>query len=275
MPQILLIVSIPAGLLAVYLFYKLYKKSRRQKILKLPFPEKWEKILKEIFPIYNLLPAAKQKGLKDLIKIFIHEKNFEGAGGLEITDEIKVSVASQACFLILNKNFDVYPTLQSIVIYPSTYKHQGQDIPGMIVKDSIQVAGESWDRGLVVLAWDQVSKGVANLHDGHNVVFHEFAHQLDSLDGSTDGVPLLDGKASYQAWSNILSKDFLKLVAKKKKHQKSLMDKYGATNPQEFFAVATETFFEKPAALKKKHPELYRQLQDFYEINPIKELEDL
>jgi len=114
-----------------------------------------------------------------------------------------------------------------------------------------------------------VIKGAVNFRDGHNVAMHEFAHQLDQEDGRADGAPILESRSAYSAWSQVFSKEYAQLQQKTGQGKKSLMDKYGATDPAEFFAVATETFFEKPSQLQKKHPELYHELQGFYKVNPI------
>ena len=128
--------------------------------------------------------------------------------------------------------------------------------------------GESWDCGVVVLSWDSVLGGARNFEDGHNVAFHGFAHQLDQEDGAADGAPILESRSAYAAWARIFKQEYDALVAKTAKGRKSTLDRYGATNPAEFFAVATETFFEKPHQLKAKHPELFKELQYFYTVDP-------
>lgn len=129
--------------------------------------------------------------------------------------------------------------------------------------------GESWSNGKIVLSWESTVSGAAILTDGHNVVMHEFAHQLDTESGDTDGCPILDKSVNFTSWSTILGGEYNDLLEKTKRHQKSVIDEYGATNHAEFFAVATETLFEKPAQLQKSHPELYEQLQNYYHLNPI------
>ena len=129
--------------------------------------------------------------------------------------------------------------------------------------------GESWSSGELVLAWDSVEHGAVNMFDGQNVVYHEFAHQLDQEDGAADGAPILKNRSSYISWGRVLSEEYVKLIKKKKKRRKTVLNKYGATNPAEFFAVSSESFFEKPRQLNKKMPELYAELQSYYQTNPM------
>jgi Mlc titration factor MtfA (ptsG expression regulator) len=139
---------------------------------------------------------------------------------------------------------------------------------GLVAEGSQARLGESWARDVVVLAWDSVLSGAADIHDGHNVVLHEFAHQLDQECNAGQGVPVLPRRSMYVAWARVLGQDFDQLVRDTEHHHRTLMDQYGATNPAEFFAVATETFFEKPLRLREKHPQLYSQLQQFYRQDP-------
>ncbi len=254
---------------AVKAFAAARRNQSRQKLLSAPFPPEWSAILKDNLPPYRKFPPHLQQQLEDYIRIFIGEKSFEGCGGLSLTDEIKVTIAAQACILLLNRSCGCYPRLYSVLVYPSTY------VVGVRHSLDIQPAGssvrlgESWHHGAVVLAWDSVIKGAVNFRDGHNVAMHEFAHQLDQEDGRADGAPILESRSAYSAWSQVFSKEYAQLQKKTGQGKKSLMDKYGATDPAEFFAVATETFFEKPVQLQKKHPELYHELQSFYKVNPV------
>lgn len=241
----------------------------RRRLLSSAFPAAWSAILTGNLPPYQKMPAELQQQLNDYIRIFIGEKSFEGCGGLELTDEIRVTIAAQACLLLLNRPSDCYPKLYSVLVYPSTYVVGSRsDLSAQPAAHSARL-GESWNHGAVVLAWDSVKGGAVNFRDGHNVAMHEFAHQLDQEDGRGDGAPILESRSAYSAWSQVFSREYELLQYKTRKGQKSVMDKYGATNPAEFFAVASETFFEKPVQLKKKHPELYQELQGFYKVDPI------
>jgi len=254
---------------AIKFFVSARRQQKRRALLSTPFPSEWAAILKRNLRPYQKISPQLQQQLHDYIRIFISEKFFEGCGGLTLTDEIKVTIAAQACLLLLNRNGDCYPKLYSILVYPSTYVTGTRKSFGLHPTDTSVRLGESWKHGTVVLAWDSVKSGALNFQDGHNVAMHEFAHQLDQEDGRADGVPILNMRSAYSAWSRTLSEEYELLQKKILKGEKSVMDKYGATNPAEFFAVATETFFEKPVLLKKKHPELYHELQGFYKVNPV------
>lgn len=247
-----------------------FKKWRRRALLARPFPEAWLKILEDKVPYFQVLPEEDKLELKGHITIFLAEKHFEGAGGLKLTEEMKIVVAAQACILLLHRKTDYYPTLSSIVIYPSPYRAPNTTVlPGGVVADDPQARlGESWGMGVVILAWDNVLESAHNIHDGRNLVFHEFAHQLDEEDGTANGRPVLKLKTQYADWAKVLSGEFQNLQELSEEHKKTLIDPYGATNPAEFFAVITETFFEKPIQLQRKHPQLYRQLQLFYQQDP-------
>ncbi len=258
-------------LIALYFISRpIVKNSKRKTLRETPFPEEWKPILQKRFPLYKLLPSAIQEQLESDIQIFIAEKTFFGCNGQKITDEIKVTVAAQACILILNRKKNYFPRLGSIYIYPSTYvSKRKQYVGGGLVSEQTNVSlGESWVDGRVVLAWDASKHGAINIHDGQNVVMHEFAHQLDQEDGSGDGVPKLSEFSKYSTWINVLGREYELL--KKGRKGKSVIDRYGATNGAEFFATATEAFFEKPHQMKRKHEELYAELKDYYCVDPSK-----
>lgn len=269
MKLLLLFSIIAVTIWAVKFFLAKRRKEKRRALLSTPFPPEWSAILNDNLSPYQTISPQLRQQLQDSIRIFISEKSFEGCGGLELTDEIKVTIAAQACMLLLNRKNDCYPKLSSVLVYPSTYVAGATSRFGVISDDSSVRLGESWNHGAVVLAWDSVKNGAFNFQDGHNVTMHEFAHQLDQEDGRADGAPILELRSAYTSWSQVFRKEFERLQKKSEKGKKSVMSSYGATNPAEFFAVATETFFEKPGQLKKKHPELYRELQGFYKVNPI------
>jgi Mlc titration factor MtfA (ptsG expression regulator) len=243
---------------------------RRKAIRRRPFPAEWRAIIEKNVPFAACLPPADRTELEGHIQVLLEEKYFEGCGGLQITDEARVTIATQACVLLLHRETDYYPNLVSILVYPSTYLVPGgqRAADGLVAEGSQARLGESWARDVVVLAWDSVLSGAADIHDGHNVVLHEFAHQLDQECNAGQGVPVLPRRSMYVAWARVLGHDFEQLVRDTQHHHRTLMDQYGATNPAEFFAVATETFFEKPRRLREKHPQLYSQLQQFYRQDP-------
>lgn len=244
--------------------------KKRKEIMAQKFPDRYKTIIEEKIKLYSYLPEKMKEELHRYVLVFLEEKTFEGCGGLEMTDEIKVTIAAQACFLLINnKEVTFYPELQSVVVYPTAYVVPEQTRNGVLTFNQPSVRlGESWTAGTVVLAWDDVEKGIREFKSGHNVVIHEFSHQLDQEDGVADGAPILDTTGAYKSWAKVLSKDYEKLQKKARKHRKSLMDKYGATDPAEFFAVATETFFEKGRKMKSQQPELYEELKSYYHMDP-------
>jgi len=247
------------------------KKHRREALRKRPFPEEWRAILERRVPYCRCLPEAQRKELEGLIQVFLAEKRFEGAGGLEITDEIRVTIAAQACILLLGREPRFYPDLMSIIVYPHAYAAPAvrRIGTGTVVEEDVQVRlGESWNRGAVVLSWDDVERGAADIHDGHNVVFHEFAHQLDNEWGVGDGAPRLPNRSMVVAWARVLGAEYEELVERVHHHRPAFLNAYGATNPAEFFAVVTEFFFEKPKQLQRHNAELYEMLRGFYRQDP-------
>lgn len=242
----------------------------RNAVIAQPFPLEWDVILRKNLSPYEKLSGVLREELQKNIKIFLVEKTFEGCGGLELTDEIRVTIAAQACMLLLNRPARVYPRLTTILVYPSTYVAGGKGLFADKSETPSARLGESWQNGSVVLAWSSVKQGAFNFEDGHNVVMHEFAHQLDQEDGSADGAPILERRSAYSSWAKVLSREYEDLRLKTAQHKQDLMDSYGATNPAEFFAVATETFFEKPSQMQKIHPELYEELAGFYKVDPSK-----
>lgn len=260
---------ISATLIAIALFLWV-PRLRLKRAIAAPFPEEWVALLEENIQVYKKLPMPLRHQLRKLIKQFLHQVHFSGAGGLEISDEIRVTIAAEACMLILNRKSQVYPRLRYIIVYPTTFVVQRDrvDESGVVSHGPGGMLGESWQAGKVILAWDSVLHGSRNFLDGQNVVLHEFAHQLDSETGSANGAPLLGGASSYGIWATVLSGEFEKLQAASRRRRRSIMDHYGATNPAEFFAVATETFFEKPRQMAKDHDELFETLKAYYRIDP-------
>ena len=252
-----IVIAIPA-----YFYISLtQRKARRAELIKKPLSEEYIGYINKNIPYYQKLPEELRHQLHGLINIFLEEKRFEGCGGQEITDEIRVTVAAQACVLLLNRPTNYYPKLHTILIYPQAYKQQeGQ--AGITL-------GESWQNGPVVLSWDNVKSGAEDVRDGRNVVFHEFSHRLDQEDGDADGAPILANSGKYTGWARVLGSEYQKMLRKCGKGRRTLMNEYGATNPAEFFAVATETFFEKPRQMSRKQPELYAELKDYYQLDPL------
>jgi Mlc titration factor MtfA (ptsG expression regulator) len=200
------------------------RKTRRRHALQQPFLDEWVNILKNNLPPYANLSDDFRRELHDNIRIFLLEKTFEGCGGLVITDEIRVTIAAQACMLLLNRKDDCYPKLRSVLVYPSTYVAGGNRLFGGKSNERSVRLGESWGHGVVVLAWDSVKQGAINFKDGHNVAIHEFAHQLDQEDGAADGAPILGDRTAYASWAEVFSQEFIRLRKKKKKRKRCVFN---------------------------------------------------
>jgi len=253
--------------IAIFVCRRIARNSMRKKLLATPISTQWQNIIQKNVPIYNHLPQQLKDQLAGLVNVFIAEKRFEGCGGQEITDEVKLTIAAQACILLLNRKTKYFPKLKRIYVYPATYIAKQASSGGLVGPQAR--LGESWQHGPVVLAFNSVTGGAQNIKDGRNVVFHEFSHQLDQEDGSADGAPILENRSSYATWAKVLSTEYQALQGKARKRRRSVIRKYGATNPAEFFAVATEAFFEKAKQMKKKQPELYEELKSFYKLDPV------
>lgn len=249
--------------------FGLIKRWRRKRVMAREFPREWEAILNENVQLYPRLSGDDRAELKRHILVFLDEKHFEGCGGLEITDEIRVTVAGNACLLQLHRKPDYFPELVTILVYPEAFvvRHTEVDEHGFEMQDLMENAGESWDGGNVILAWNSAKHGALDPRDGLNVVLHEFAHQLDSTHGPGDGAPPMP-RAQAREWARVFQAEYDKLCEEVDAGRDTVLDDYAATNPAEFFAVAVETFFEKPTQMKEHHPELYAQLQGYFQQDP-------
>ncbi|WP_411820743.1 M90 family metallopeptidase [Hyphococcus formosus] len=247
-----------------------YERRRREELLSAPLQPAHKKIVRARVPVYNRLPLDLRKRLDGLINRFIDEVKFYGQEGLEITDDIRVTIAAQACLLIVNKDNRWFRSLRSIFVYPAAFKSKLLSVDGHVHSERAAVrTGESWSRGPVILAWDHAAYGAFAPHDGENVVLHEFAHQLDDETGVTDGSPLLDADQSASQWARTFQRAFKRLRDDVHEGRDTVINPYGATNPAEFFAVATELFFERPNDLREHDRELYDQLTHYYRLDPI------
>ncbi|WP_036165750.1 zinc-dependent peptidase [Massilia sp. 9096] len=222
---------------------------------------------------YLGMPEALRGQLQRLVKQFLHQKRFVGCAGLELTQEMRVTIAAQACLLLVGRtgrDARVYPELRTILVYPGAFlvPRRQQDEAGVVSETRHDLLGESWSDGRVILSWEHVRRAGLPPEGTHNVVLHEFAHQLDSESGSNNGAPYLGSAERYRSWSQTLSRDFELLRRDTYFGYRDVLDPYGATSPAEFFAVATETFFEQPHALAERHPELYHEFQKYYRVDP-------
>src|SRR5205809_256465 len=234
-----------------------------------PIPDRWRDIVDEGVPLARSLSSDERERLLRLVQLFLSDKHFEGCGGLTVTEEMKVTIAAEACLLLLHLEGPCYPSLRTVLVYPHGFVPKVARSPGTgeVAPPPVRLMGESWGDGVVVISWDDAVRGARNPADGENVVLHEFAHQLDAEDGVTDGAPLL-APSALRTWGGVLSAEYERLRRDAADDRRSTLDEYGATNKAEFFAVATETFFEKPVQLEREHPELYGQLQPFYRQGP-------
>jgi Mlc titration factor MtfA (ptsG expression regulator) len=247
------------------------KSRRRQRLRAEPFPEQWRRLVETRVPVVKRLSPADQQELLGHALVLLEEKHFEGAGGLLMRDEVRVTIAAQAALLLLHRDTDYFPRLTSIIVYPSGY----------VAREAMRAEGGIWseedehllghtqrDLRALVLAWDEVRAGAADPDDGVNLVLHEFAHQLDFEDGATDGTPALDTGAEERAWAQVLGEELEALRRAADAGDPTLLDPYGAEDPAEFFAVATETFFERGVELRARHPRLYAEMRRFYRQDP-------
>ncbi len=259
-----IIIFIILGLIVTtILISPLLTKQRRNRIKHRPFPP-------ICLPIYLRLTPDERRRLQGHIQVFLAEKQFIGCQGLQVTAEMKVIIAGVACLLLLNEREEYFPKLHSILIYPSTYVVTETVAAGDYFLEEKRIAklGESWSRDQLILSWEQVQQDTHNWNDGHNVVLHEFAHQLDQEDGKAEGVPILPKQSDYFTWSQVMTAEYQRLCHDLENGLNTVINSYGATNPAEFFAVATETFFEKPQELLNQHPALYELLQRYYLLDP-------
>jgi len=260
-----------AGLLAAFLAPKL----RLRRALARPLAPELLLILERNVVQYAGMEPAQQGRLRRLVQQFLHEKNFVGCAGLELTDEMRVTIAAQACLLVLGRAGDavpavVYSSLHAVLVYPGAFLVPRREVDGagVVTERRQDLLGESWGDGRVILSWDHVRRAGMIDAPSHNVVVHEFAHQLDSESGSTNGAPYLGSTERYRSWSEVLSRHYAELRRDAMWGQQGVLDHYGASSPAEFFAVATEAFFEQPWDLAARHPDLFGEFQKYYRVDP-------
>lgn len=254
------------------------RRRRRQQWQCAPFPESWRPIVERQAPFFPCLTAADQDKLLSLMQVFCREKRFEGCGGLEMSDEIRLTIAAHACLLLLHlPEHDYYPRLRSIIVYPDTYVAPSWEPgpAGIMAEHEDEMSGESWDTGSIVLSWAAIEEDCEYAGEGQNVIFHEFAHQLDQEDGEIDGAPrlgrdlsLAERRQRYASWAQVMQNEYKRLQRQAGEGRETLLDPYGATEPAEFFAVTTEAFFDCGDALKREHPELYDELSRYFGQDP-------
>ncbi|HPC85634.1 MAG TPA: zinc-dependent peptidase [Smithellaceae bacterium] len=248
-------------------------KKRRKKILEAPFPCEWENIIQKRLAHYKMLNEEEQRRLRERIAVFLAEKKWEGCGGIEVTDEIRVTISAMACLLILNLPRQDYENVESILVYPSERVLPEPKI-GFFetalapLEPPGPLSGQAFEQGPIILVWDAVLESIRFAGSGYNVVYHEFAHKLDMQDGAADGTPRLRDTAEYLDWIKTCSREYKKLLKDVERGKQTFLDGYGAKDEAEFFAVATEHFFDQPLRMRRAVPELYRVLKNYYRQDP-------
>lgn len=266
-PTLLIVLALVA--LAWPLAGPLRLRCRRARLARQPFPHEWRSILRRRVPLVRRLPADLRLQLQQHIQRFIAEVPFIGCAGQAIDDEVRVTIAAQACLLLLNRGGG-FEGLTEVLVYPGAFAvNRVQTEPGGVQHEGRQaLAGESHGRGAVVLSWQDALDGAADPSDGRNVVIHEFAHRLDQDHGGANGAPWLGPRRGYEEWSRVLGMEYSALQARVAAGQEGLISAYGATDPAEFFAVVSELYFERPVELRDAHPALYGQLRRAYRTDP-------
>ena len=263
-----IVLAIPL-LIATFLLYRWYARRReRQELLATPLTPQQRAVVETLVPLVNRLPRPLRATLEGKINLFLNQVTFHGQNDLQVTDEMRLSIAAQACLLIVNSPV-WYDTLRNVLIYPSAFlTHRGTHDGHLIHENNHATLGESWARGPVILSWDHALHGGLDAHDGHNVVIHEFAHQLDGLSGHTDGIPILRRGQAFAGWETAMLDAYHDHIERLERGEQTLIDPYGATNHEEFFAEAIVTFFERSQALRREEPALYAQLAELLALDP-------
>lgn len=268
MPIIILLL-VAAAALAAWAGWTWWRRRRREDLFARELPAERAAILERNVAPYRRLPPACRRALHGLVNVFLDEKEFVGCDGLAITEAMRVTVAGNACLLLLGGKRRTFPGFRTILMYPDSFVTEQTSYDGLVETREHSVrAGESWHRGPVVLAWADIEDDLHHAGDGGNVVLHEFAHKLDEENEQMDGLPVLGDRAQYAEWRAVLSREYEVLRRRAESGRESVLDPYGAESPAEFFAVATEAFFEMPDTVKRRLPELYEQLRRYYNVDP-------
>ncbi len=264
-----------AGLVALFIAWVAagpwLMERRRDRLRSKPLAPQWRAILDRRVPYLRRLPANLRRELEGHVQVFLDEKQFIGCAGFEVTDEVRVVIAAQACLLALGRRGEPFPKARDILVYPGPFaveRVEGAGIPGLMQENRTTRSGESWTHGQVVISWDDALAGAADPDDGANVVIHEFAHQLDQWKGYANGAPWLGRRDRYPRWSAVMHHEYARLRQQAAYGEPALLHFYGTTSPAEFFAVASEAFFERAREMAAIHPALYAELRSLYRVDP-------
>lgn len=249
-----------------------FKRRRRARVRAIPFSEDAIDAVRYYLPLYEFLPPEDQTRLLGDMRVFMSEKHFEGCGGLRLTDDMVIAVASHACLLTLHRDIDDYAKLVTVLMYPTSFYVDDQvDVgDGVFVEGEDVHEGESWGRGVVIFAWNEVKRDIGRPEYGVNVLFHECAHQIDPWHASSEEWD----HVTAPAWPEVFVREFAALNRAADARRRTFIDEYGAEHPAEFFAVLTEHFFTVPQELRAEHAELYQTLAQFYRQDPAQLLDD-
>ena len=268
--QLLLALIVSAGFLslAAVLLWRFVSTRRRTEAFSEPFSRQWRRLLEHSLPLYQRIPPPLRLKLEPLVRAFLSDVRFVGCQGLEVTDEMRLVVATQACLLVVMRDSGAYTALGSVLIYPDKFvvNEPEEDDAGIVTEGENILAGQSVDDTRIILSWQDVKEGGTE-GDAYNVVLHEFAHYLDN---SVDGALSDSGtrRETFEAWHDVLDREYEALCDAVERGEETLIDPYGAEHPAEFFAVATETFFEQPLQMQSRHAALYAELKRFYGLDP-------
>lgn len=263
LPLLLLLGAVLIG------FYLWSRRRARRRLLATPLTGEQRAIVAAHVPLTRKLPPELRGALEGRINLFLDQIEFIGCDGLEVTEEMRLSIAAQACLIVVNSEA-WYRNLRSILIYPGAFRSRQSEHDGYVVREHETVrTGESWARGPVILSWAHSARGALDDEDGHNVVLHEFAHQIDDLSGHTDGAPVMRRGQSIAAWERVWVDAYQRHLRRVESALPTVLDPYGAEGQEEFFAVAVELFFERPGVLRDEEPEVYAQLAELLRLDPV------
>lgn len=250
--------------------FGIFRNWRRRRILANHLFDRslWQRLLSDV-PVLAALDNARLERLQALTALFQHEKTFEPAGGLELTDEMRLRITALACLPVLELGLDRYDSVRTVIVYPGGFlvrNREQVDEDGVVHTGDDVLSGEAWEQGPVVLAWEDVL--ASGLGEGYNVVIHEFAHKLDYEEGAINGMPLLHRSMDAAEWASVFQAAYDELCTAVDNGQDTWLDPYASESPAEFFAVCSELFFERPTEFREHYPQLHEQLAAYYRQQP-------